>query len=137
MAVLREHGLSDVNIKKVLEFHRIHGKTITMTAVQPEGRFGSLIINNENRVDKFQEKPIGDGGWINGGFFICESKVFDYIADGDNSVFEKNPLESLANDGELYTYKHTGFWKPMDTLRDKIKLEEMIEQNNAPWIKWK
>ena len=130
-------GLSDVNIKKVLEFHRIHGKTITMTAVQPEGRFGSLIINNENRVDKFQEKPIGDGGWINGGFFICESKVFDYIADGDNSVFEKNPLESLANDGELYTYKHTGFWKPMDTLRDKIKLEEMIEQNNAPWIKWK
>jgi glucose-1-phosphate cytidylyltransferase len=120
-------GVSDVDISELVKFHRQHGKAITMTSVQPEGRFGSLQINN---------KPKGDGAWINGGFFVCEPKVFDYIRDDDMIVFEKEPLETLAKDGELYTYKHYGFWKPMDTLRDKSQLEDMIENNKAPWIKW-
>jgi glucose-1-phosphate cytidylyltransferase len=107
-----------------------------MTAVQPEGRFGSLQITNENKVSSFQEKPKGDGSWINGGYFVCQPEVFDYITGGDKTIFERQPLEDLAKNGQLYTYKHSGFWKPMDTLRDKTQLEEMIEQGTAPWIKW-
>jgi glucose-1-phosphate cytidylyltransferase len=129
-------GVSDVDISELVKFHRQHGKAITMTSVQPEGRFGSLQINNKEQVISFIEKPKGDGAWINGGFFVCEPKVFDYIRDDDMIVFEKEPLETLAKDGELYTYKHYGFWKPMDTLRDKSQLEDMIENNKAPWIKW-
>ncbi|MGE0088168.1 MAG: glucose-1-phosphate cytidylyltransferase [Bacteroidales bacterium] len=128
-------GVADVDINDLVKFHKHHGKGITMTSVQPEGRFGSLNIAPDEKVTSFQEKPKGDGSWINGGFFVCEPKVFDYI-EGDKSIFERSPLENLAKDGELYTYKHNGFWKPMDTLRDKTQLEEMIEQNNAPWIKW-
>ncbi|MFW6273105.1 MAG: glucose-1-phosphate cytidylyltransferase, partial [bacterium] len=90
----------------------------------------------ENKVEHFQEKPKGDGAWINGGFFVSDSRLFDYI-DGDDTIFEKEPLERLAKDGELYTYKHRGFWKPMDTLRDKIQLENLINSNTAPWMKWK
>lgn len=129
-------GVSDVNISETVKFHKQHGKAITMTSVQPEGRFGSLQINDNEQVISFIEKPKGDGAWINGGFFVCEPKVFDYIRDDDMIVFEKEPLETLAKDGELYTYKHYGFWKPMDTLRDKSQLEDMIENNKAPWIKW-
>ncbi|MBN1186307.1 MAG: glucose-1-phosphate cytidylyltransferase [Bacteroidales bacterium] len=130
-------GVADVNIKELLDFHKMHKKAITMTTVQPEGRFGSLKIDiNNSRVDKFLEKPKGDGNWINGGFFICEPKVFDYINEGDATIFERNPLENLAQDGELYAYMHEGFWQSMDTLRDKKKLEELISKNKAPWIKW-
>jgi glucose-1-phosphate cytidylyltransferase len=129
-------GVSNVNINELVQFHKQHGKSITMTAVQPEGRFGSLQIDANNQVTSFQEKPKGDGHWINAGFFVCQPEVFNYIADGDPTVFERKPLENLAKEGQLLTFKHQGFWKPMDTLRDKTQLEEMIESNTAPWIKW-
>ena len=129
-------GVADIDINKLVAFHKGHGKSITMTSVQPEGRFGSLTIDENNKVNSFHEKPKGDGGWINGGFFVCEPKVFDYIKEGDSSIFERTPLEGMARDGEMYTYKHNGFWLPMDTLRDKTKLNELIEKGKAPWIKW-
>jgi glucose-1-phosphate cytidylyltransferase len=129
-------GVSDVNITDLLKFHHDHGKYISMTAVQPEGRFGSLQITNDNRVTSFQEKPKGDGSWINAGFFVCQPEVFNYITNGDKTIFERAPLVNLANDSQLFTFKHSGFWKPMDTLRDKTQLEEMIELGTAPWIKW-
>lgn len=130
-------GVGDIDISELLKLHQSHGKAVTMTSVQPEGRFGALNINTKNRVVEFYEKPKGDGGWINGGFFVCEPKVFEYIKDGDRTVFERAPLESLAIDGELFTYRHTGFWKPMDTLRDKQQLENYIELGKAPWMIWK
>jgi glucose-1-phosphate cytidylyltransferase len=129
-------GVGDVNIPELIKFHKKHGKTITMTAVQPEGRFGSLQIDNSNKVISFQEKPMGDGHWINAGFFVCQPEVFNYINDGDESIFERKPLELLAESQELYTYKHNGFWRPMDTLPDKTRLERMIDTNTAPWIMW-
>jgi glucose-1-phosphate cytidylyltransferase len=129
-------GVSDVNINDLILYHKSHGKAITMTSVQPEGRYGSLIVNSENKVLSFQEKPQGDGAWINAGFFVCEPAIFDYIPDGEKIVFEKEPLESLAKAGQLYAYKHEGFWKPMDTQRDKGQMEELIEKKKAPWIKW-
>lgn len=128
-------GVGDIDIKALIEFHKSHQKAITLTSVQPEGRFGSLKIDKQNKVESFLEKPKGDGGWINAGFFVCEPKVFDYI-EGDNTIFELTSLEGLAKDGELFTYKHTGFWKPMDNTRDKNQLEELIEKGIAPWIKW-
>ncbi len=129
-------GVADIDINELLTFHKKHGKAITMTSVQPEGRFGALRIAENARVESFQEKPKGDGSWINGGFFVCEPKVFDYITNGDPTIFERTPLENLARDGELYAYKHRGFWKPMDTLRDKFQLEQLIEEGTAPWVKW-
>lgn len=129
-------GVGDINIDQLVRFHKSHGKAITMTSVQPEGRFGSLVINEDEQVTSFQEKPKGDGAWINAGFFVCQPEVFDAIPDGDNTIFERAPLESLANAGQLYTYKHEGFWKPMDTQRDKLQLEDLIEKGVAPWIKW-
>jgi glucose-1-phosphate cytidylyltransferase len=129
-------GVSDVNINELVEYHKKHGKAITMTAVQPEGRFGSLQIDENGKVKSFQEKPKGDGSWINAGFFVCESKVVNYIDNDDKVIFEREPLENLAKDNELYTFKHSGFWKPMDTLRDKTQLEEMIESGTASWKKW-
>ena len=129
-------GVGDVNINELVDYHKKHGKAITMTAVQPEGRFGSLQIDENEKVKSFQEKPKGDGSWINAGFFVCEPKVLDYISDDDKIIFEREPLENLAKDNELYTFKHKGFWKPVDTLRDKTQLEEMIETGIAPWIKW-
>jgi glucose-1-phosphate cytidylyltransferase len=129
-------GVGDVNINELVEFHKKHGKSITMTGVQTEGRFGSLKIDENEKVKTFQEKPKGDGSWINGGFFVCEPKVLDYIENGDQTIFEREPLEKLALNDELYTYKHRGFWKPMDTLRDKTQLEEMIKSGQAPWMKW-
>ena len=129
-------GVSDVNIKELVQFHNKHGKAITITSVQPEGRYGSLVINENQQVLSFIEKPKGDGAWINAGFFVCQPEVLDYIPDGDKIIFEREPLEGLAEAGELLTYKHEGFWKPMDTQRDKTQLEELIEKGSAPWIKW-
>lgn len=127
-------GVSDVNIKELVEHHNNHSGCITMTSVQPDGRFGALKMEGD-RISEFLEKPKGDGGWINGGFFVCDPKVFDYIK-GDSTVFEKDPLERMAADKELYSFKHTGFWKPMDTLRDKNQLEEMLANNTAKWKTW-
>jgi glucose-1-phosphate cytidylyltransferase len=129
-------GVGDVDINQLVQFHQQHGKAITMTAVQPEGRFGSLQIDKSEKVTSFFEKPKGYGSWINAGFFVCQPEVFDYITGGDKTVFEREPLEELAKNEQLYTYKHYGFWKPMDTQRDKFQLEEMIEKDTAPWIKW-
>ena len=129
-------GVSDVDIDGLIKSHKEHGKAITMTSVQPEGRFGALEITETGMIKEFHEKPKGDGSWINAGYFVCEPKVFDYIKGGDPTIFERDPLEALAKDEELYSYRHTGFWKPMDTLRDKNQLNEMIEKGKAPWIKW-
>jgi glucose-1-phosphate cytidylyltransferase len=128
-------GVADVNIRQLVDNHKSHGKLATVTSVQPGGRFGALNLGNENEVNGFQEKPKGDGSWINGGFFVLEPKVFDYI-DGDATILEKQPLENLAGDGELIAYKHDGFWQPMDTLRDKIQLEELWKSGKAPWKVW-
>lgn len=129
-------GVSDININDLILQHKKHGKAMTMTSVQPEGRYGSLIINEDQKVLSFTEKPRGDGAWINAGFFVCQPEVFSFIPDGDNIIFEREPLERLAREGQLYTYKHDGFWRPMDTQRDKTHLEDLIEKQKAPWIKW-
>ncbi|TVZ27519.1 glucose-1-phosphate cytidylyltransferase [Gillisia sp. Hel_I_86] len=128
-------GVSNININNLLNFHKAHGKILTITAVQPEGRFGSLITDNNDKVLKFTEKPKGDGKWINGGYFICEPEIMDYITD-DNTIFENEPLRNLAKSGNAFSYKHFGFWKPMDTLRDKRQLDAFIKNKTAPWIKW-
>jgi glucose-1-phosphate cytidylyltransferase len=128
-------GVGDVNILELLKFHKSHGKAITVTAAQPEGRFGALDIGENSIVKAFQEKPKGDGAWVNAGFFVCEPKVFDYI-EGDSTVFEKEPLQKLAEDGELYAFKHKGFWKPMDTLRDKLELQKLWDSGKASWKIW-
>lgn len=128
-------GVADVNINQLLEFHKHHGKIATVTAVQTSGRFGALNIDSNNSVNTFIEKPDGDGGWINGGFFVLEPEVFDYIKD-DFTVLEREPLEKLALDSQLRVYKHSGFWKPMDTLRDKNELEELWGNGKASWRLW-
>jgi len=129
-------GVSNIDINKLLDFHKAHGKAMTITSSQPEGRFGALHIVGNNKVTHFTEKPKGDGNWINAGFFVCEPKVFDYITDGDGTNFEQSTLPKLAEDGEIYTYRHEGFWKPMDTLRDKRILTELWETNHAEWKVW-
>ena len=129
-------GVANINITELVAFHKSHGKLATMTSAQPEGRFGALNINMHNQVTEFQEKPKGDGSWINAGFFVCEPKIFDYINDEEDTVFEQEPLKKLARDGELFTYKHNNFWMPMDTLRDKIKLNELWDSGKAPWKGW-
>jgi len=130
-------GVGNVNIKELVEFHKNHGKAVTMTTVQPEGRFGGVSFDGESgHVSNFIEKPVGDGGWINAGFFVCEPKAFDYITNGFQTIWEKEPLENLAKDGELFAYKHHGFWKPMDTLRDNIQLNELWKNNKALWKTW-
>jgi glucose-1-phosphate cytidylyltransferase len=129
-------GVSNIALGELVKFHKSHGKLLTMTSAQPDGRFGALDILADDRVQNFQEKPKGDGSWINAGFFICEPGVFDYITQGDSTVFEQNPLKNLAKDGEIYTYKHHGFWMPMDTLRDKNVLSDMWNSGTAPWKTW-
>lgn len=130
-------GVADVNISKLIEFHESHGKSMTLTSAQPEGRFGALKIENGDQVTDFLEKPKGDGdNWVNAGFFVCEPKVFDYITEGDETVFEQKPLQNLAKDGEVCTYKHKGFWMPMDTLRDKKLLQSLWDTKKAPWRVW-
>ena len=127
-------GVSDINVGKLIEFHRRSGVKATVSAVQPPGRFGSLSINSE-KVDAFIEKPMGDGGWINAGYFVLEPSVLNYI-DGDSSVWEQDPLEQLASEGQLAAYKHSGFWHAMDTLRDCKQLNTMWESGKAPWMIW-
>ncbi|MDD7578353.1 MAG: glucose-1-phosphate cytidylyltransferase [Elusimicrobia bacterium] len=129
-------GVSDVNIAQLISSHNASGKLITMTAVKPSGRFGALTINHENTITSFMEKPKGDGAWINGGFFVCQPEVMNYIPGGDEVIFERGPLEKLASAGQLHAYKHDGFWQPMDTLKDKTTLTEMWESGTAPWKKW-
>ncbi|MFN5417915.1 MAG: glucose-1-phosphate cytidylyltransferase [Flavobacteriia bacterium] len=128
-------GVADVNVNELVEFHKKHQRLITMTSVLPEGRFGAIETDSNNRILQFKEKPQGDGNWINGGFFVCSPKVLDYI-ENDETVFEKEPLENLAKDGELFTYKHNGFWKCMDTLRDKTQLNEFWNSGKAEWKIW-
>lgn len=127
-------GLSDVNITKLLDFHNSQNTKATLTAVQPPGRYGALALN-KNKVERFCEKPQGDGAWINGGFFVLNNDIFDYIAD-DSVIWEREPLEKLSSEGNLSAYKHQGFWQPMDTLRDKNKLEDMWSLEKAPWKTW-
>ncbi|MCF6267472.1 MAG: glucose-1-phosphate cytidylyltransferase [Desulfuromusa sp.] len=129
-------GVADVDINKLVEFHENHGKIATMTAVQPEGRFGVLDMESNGEVNNFLEKPSGDNSWINAGFFVLSPDVFNYIDDRSDCIFERDPLESLTRDKELFTYRHQGFWKCMDTMRDKTQLEEMWSTNNAKWKVW-
>jgi glucose-1-phosphate cytidylyltransferase len=133
-------GVSNVDISDLLAFHRREGATVTLTAVQPPGRFGALVLDRgENRIDSFMEKPKGDGAteeaWINGGFFVVDPAALDHI-DGDETVWERDPLEKLASRGELSAYRHRGFWQPMDTLRDRHVLENLWESGTAPWKVW-
>jgi glucose-1-phosphate cytidylyltransferase len=128
-------GLSDVNLIELLSTHKKAKKLLTVTSVQPSGRFGALNLSENNEVLSFLEKPKGDGSWINGGYFVCEPEVFNYI-NGDDSIFEKEPMETLANEGKMQAYLHHGFWKPMDTLRDKVELEQYWDTDNAQWKKW-
>ena len=127
-------GVGDIDIAETIRFHRSHGKSATLTATYPPGRFGALDIQNK-QVMNFKEKPKGDGAMINGGFFVLTPKVLDYLKD-DSSVWEQAPLMSLAEDGDLMAYQHEGFWQPMDTLRDKNLLEELWESGKAPWKNW-
>ncbi|MVT07434.1 glucose-1-phosphate cytidylyltransferase [Chitinophaga tropicalis] len=129
-------GVGDVDISKLLAFHKNNNKYCTVTSVQPTGRFGALNIGKDNEVHSFMEKPKGDGSWINGGFFVCEPAVFNYI-DGDHTLWEREPMERLASDGQMAAFKHDGFWKPMDTLRDKHELESDWNNNIAKWKIWK
>lgn len=129
-------GVADLDIKKLIEFHKKSGKIATLTSVQPSGRFGALDIDENGTVATFNEKPKGDGAWVNGGFFVCEPQVFDYIQDDDRVIWEREPLERLARDGQLNAYKHKGFWRPMDTLRDKNELTNMWMKGEAPWALW-
>jgi len=129
-------GVSDIDITKSIEFHKSHGKSVTMIAIQPEARFGNLDIDENENIKKFMEKPKNEAGWINGGFFVCESKVFDYISEDEECIFEQEPLQSLALDGEMAAFKHKGFWQPMDTLRDNQKLNKLWKENKAPWKVW-
>lgn len=128
-------GVSDINIKELLNFHNSHNKLATMTSTHPPGRFGAIKHKNF-QVQSFKEKPKGDGALINGGYFVLSPKCIDYIED-DQTVWEKDPLLNLASEGELMTYVYDGFWSPMDTLREKNMLESLIKKNKAPWIKWK
>lgn len=128
-------GVSNVDMNALIDLHRSSGKLATVTSVQPLGRFGALEIDENKNVQSFQEKPKGDGSWINGGFFVLEPGIFNYIPD-DASIWEREPLENITNDGNLVAYKHTGFWQPMDTLRHKHELNEMWESGNAPWKVW-
>jgi glucose-1-phosphate cytidylyltransferase len=127
-------GLSNVDVKKLLAFHKSHGRLATVTAVRPPSRFGGLRFDGE-RVTEFLEKPQAGEGWINGGFFVFEAGVFDYL-EADDTILERGPLEKLALDGELFAYKHEGFFQPMDTIREKVVLDELWKSGNAPWKVW-
>lgn len=128
-------GVSNVNLETLSEFHRKHGKLVTVTAIQPTARFGILDMAEDGLVKGFREKPTDDGVWINGGFFICQPEIFNYI-ESDKTFLEQEPLQNLAKDRQLMAYHHTGFWHPMDTLRDKNHLEDMWKTGNAPWKVW-
>ncbi len=128
-------GVSDIDLGSLFNFHKTHGRSATVTAVQPPGRFGSLSLNKESFVDGFKEKPQGDGSWVSGGFFVLNPSVISFIAD-DKTIWEQEPLIALSREKELKAFFHEGFWHPMDTLRDKNYLETLIKKEKAPWIKW-
>jgi len=128
-------GVSNINLADLLKFHRRHGRIATVTAVRPPARFGRLELDGE-RVARFDEKPLSGEAWINGAFFVLEPRVFDYIA-GDDTLFEREPLETLASEGQLMAYQHDGFWQCMDTMRDKVRLESLWASGDAPWKIWK
>ena len=128
-------GVCDINLAELLNFHRAHGKLATLTAIQPGGRFGTLEINQDQTISHFAEKRKEDGGWINAGFMVLEPKIFDYIED-DTTIFERQPLEQLSRLEQLVAYSHNGFWQCMDTMRDKLLLEELLETGKAPWKVW-
>ena len=128
-------GVADIDMKKLLNFHKESGKYVTLTSIQTIGRFGALNLDKNDNVLSFLEKPKGDGSWINGGFFVLESEIFKYI--DDNSIWERTPLETFVGERQLSAYKHNGFWKCMDTLRDKIELENLWNNRKAPWKIWK
>ncbi|AEF82575.1 glucose-1-phosphate cytidylyltransferase [Leadbettera azotonutricia] len=130
-------GVANINIAELLEYHKKNRRLATLTAVLPTGKFGALEIAEDDRILSFIEKPHGDGSWVNGGFFVLQPEVFEYITEEDATVFERKPLENLAREGQLQSYKHSGFWKPMDTLRDKIELQALWETGNAPWKVWR
>jgi glucose-1-phosphate cytidylyltransferase len=127
-------GVADIDIAALIAFHRHHGRLATVTAVAPPGRFGALVLEAD-RVASFSEKPPGDGAFVNGGFFVLHPRVLDRIA-GDDTIWEREPLESLARDGELAAFRHSGFWHPMDTLRDRVHLEALWDSGRAPWRAW-
>jgi len=129
-------GVSDVNLNNLLSFHKAGKQFVTLTAIQPSGKFGGLEINKDSVITSFKEKPKGDGAWVNGGFFVCEPQVLDYINEGDETIWERGPLEALARDRKLKAFKHEGFWQPMDTLRDKSELEKLWAAGLAPWKSW-
>ena len=128
-------GVSDVSLEHLLAFHLTHRKYATVTSVQPSGKFGALDLDDKNQVISFLEKPKGDGSWINGGFFVLQPEIFNYL-EGDATIWEREPLEFLAKEEQLMAFKHEGFWKPMDTLRDKIELENLWNNSVAPWKVW-
>jgi glucose-1-phosphate cytidylyltransferase len=129
-------GVADIDIRSLMEFHKGHGRQATISSVQPLGRYGAMDIADDNAVQSFMEKPKGDRAWVNGGFFIFAPEIFDYIS-GDEIILEREPLENLATQGQLAAYKHQGFWKCMDTLRDKTEMENLWSSGNAPWKKWR
>lgn len=128
-------GVGDINISNLIKHHNTSNQFCTVSAVPSPGRFGVLDISHQGKVNAFAEKPTGEGSFINGGFFVCEQEVFDYLED-DTTIFERKPLEQLSKDGQLNAYKHEGFWKPMDMLRDKVELEKMWNEGKAPWKVW-
>lgn len=129
-------GVADINIQDLIDFHNKKGKYLTVTSYKPKGKFGSLDIDSDDNVKSFAEKPLGDGMWINAGFFVCQPEVFDFISDDMFELFEGIPLETLAEKEQMSAYKHYGFWRPMDTLRDNNELNQMWETGNAPWKIW-
>ena len=129
-------GVADVDINALINYHKSEGKLVTLTGIEPEGRFGRLEVDNENRVISFEEKTKRDSGWINGGFFVCEPEVFGWISKDANSTFERDTLEELAKRGEISCYRHEGFWKCMDTLADKEILTSLWESGDCPWRNW-
>jgi glucose-1-phosphate cytidylyltransferase len=129
-------GVGDINIGELVDYHKSHGKLCTVTSVQPSGRFGALDLSSDNQVRSFLEKPKGDGSWINGGYMVCQPGVFDYIEHGDSTVWEQEPMQNIAITGEMKAFKHHGFWRPMDTLKDKHDLNDMWDKGNSPWKTW-
>ena len=129
-------GVGDVNIEALLKFHKSHGRILTVTGVRPPGRFGELMNSPEGQVTEFNEKPQATGGRISGGFFVCNKKIFDYLDDREDLIFEQQPMRNLVGDGQMMVFEHDGFWQPMDTSREYQLLNTLYEQGKAPWVKW-
>ena len=129
-------GLADVDLRRLLAFHKSHGKVLTVTGVRPAGRFGELVSNRSSRVTEFNEKPQATGGRISGGFFVCRREIFDYLGEGDDLVFEQAPIKRLVAERELMVHEHDGFWQPMDTHREYQLLNQLFQSGRAPWVKW-